>query len=172
MYVRSEKRIRRDAAVLIAIQTLWLSIDEAKSQLESRWSQRIISKQSIKEAERKVASRAKLIFKSGTLNPKRDELYHNIMMLSEMRRDAKDLSPVRIPMSKFRWPLAELRKYARSLYQALQAVRGCDMHKGHCVNSKLDCRLKGDVRKGDVPTDEEKPSFTLSLAPTSDSSLW
>lgn len=126
----------------------------------------------MKEAERKVASRAKMIFESGTLNPKREELYRNIMMLSEMRRDAKDLSPVRIPMPRFRWPLTELRKYARSLYQALQAVRGCDMHKGHCVNLKLDCRLKGDARKGDVPTDEEKPSFTLSLAPTSDSSLW
>jgi hypothetical protein len=126
----------------------------------------------MKEAERKVASRAKMIFESGTLNPKREELYRNIMMLSEMRRDAKDLSPVRIPTPKFRWPLTELRKYARSLYQALQAVRGCDMHKGHYVNLKLDCRLKGEARKGDVPTEEERPSFTLTLAPTIDSFLW
>ena len=94
------------------------------------------------------------------------------MMLSEMRRDAKDLSPVRVPMPKFRWPLTELRKYARSLYQALQAIRGCDMHKGHCINLKLDCRLKGEARKGDIQHEEEKPSFTLSLAPTIDSSLW
>lgn len=119
-----------------------------------------------------MASKAKLIFESGTLNPKREELYRNIMMLSEMRRDAKDLSPVRVPMPKFRWPLTELRKYARSLYQALQAIRGCDMHKGHCVNLKLDCRLKGEARKGDIQHEEEKPSFTLSLAPTIDSSLW
>jgi len=119
-----------------------------------------------------VASRAKLIFESGTLNPKREELDRNIMMLSEMRRDAKNLSPVRVPMPKFRWPLTELRKYSRSLYQALQAIRGCDMHKGHCVNLKLDCRLKGEGRKGDIQHEEEKPSFTLSLAPTIDSSLW
>ena len=46
----------------------------------------------MKEAERKVASRAKMIFESGTLNPKREELYRNIMMFSEMRRDAKDES--------------------------------------------------------------------------------
>jgi hypothetical protein len=158
--------------VLTTFQALWSSIDEAKSQLECRKSQRIISKQSMKEAERKVASRAKMIFESGTLNPKQEELYRNIMMLSEMRRDAKDLSPVRVPMPKFRWPLTELRKYARSLYQALQAVRSCDMHKGHCVNLKLDCRLKGDVLKRDVPTEEERPSFTLTLAPTIDSSWW
>jgi hypothetical protein len=153
-------------------QTLWSSIDEAKLKLDCQKSQRIISKQSMKEAERKVASRARMIFESGTLNPKREELYRNIMMLSEMRRDAKDLGPVRVPMPKFRWPLAELRKYARSLYQAVQAVRGCDMHKGHYINLKLDCRLKGDTRKGDVPSEEERPSFTLTLAPTIDSSLW
>ena len=119
-----------------------------------------------------MASRAKLIFESGTLNPKREELYHNIMMLSEMRRDAKDLSPVRVPMPKFRWPLTELRRCARSLYQALQAIRGCDMHTSHCVNLKLDCRLKGDAHKGDVKIEEERPSFTLTLAPTIDASLW
>jgi hypothetical protein len=158
--------------MLTAIQSLWSGIDKAKTQLQCRQSQRIISKQSMKEAERKVASRAKMIFGSGTLNPKREELYRNIMMLSEMRRDAKDLSPVRVPMPKFRWPLTELRKYARSLYQALQAVRGCDIHKGHCVNLKLDCRLKGDAYKGDIPSEEERPSFTLTLAPTTDSSLW
>jgi hypothetical protein len=158
--------------VLTAFQALWSGIDEAKLQLECRKSQRILSKQSMKEAERKVASRAKMIFESGTLNLKREELYRNIMMLSEMRRDAKDLSPIRIPTPKFRWPLTELRKYALSLYQALQAVRGCDMHKGHYVNLKLDCRLKADVRKGDIPTEEERPSFTLTLAPTIDSSLW
>jgi len=124
------------------------------------------------EVEKKVKSRAKLVFESGTLNPKREELYRNIMMLSEMRRDAKDLSPVRVLMPKFRWPLMELRKYAHSLYQALQAVRGCDIHKGHCVNLQLDCRLKGDARKGDAALEDEKPSFVLTLAPTADSSLW
>jgi len=82
------------------------------------------------------------------------------------------MSPVRVPMPKFRWPLTELRKYARSLYQALQAVRGCEIHKGHCVNLKLDCRLKDDDHRGDAPTDDEKPSFTLTLAPTIDPSLW
>ena len=140
--------------------------------LECQRSRRTISKQSMGEVEKKVKSRAKLVFESGTLNPKREELYRNIMMLSEMRRDAKDLSPVRVPMPKFRWPLIELRKYAHSLYQALQAVRGCDIHKGHCVNLQLDCRLKGDARKGDAALEDEKPSFVLTLAPTADSSLW
>lgn len=126
----------------------------------------------MKEAERKVASRAKLVFESGTLNPKREELYRNIMMLSEMRRDAKDLSPVRNSTPKFRWPLMELRKYAQNLCQALQAVRGCDMHKSHYVNLQLDCRLKGESRKGGAASEEETPSFLLTLAPAADSSLW
>jgi hypothetical protein len=46
--------------MLTAIQSLWSGIDKAKMQLQCQQSQRIISKQSMKEAERKVASRAKM----------------------------------------------------------------------------------------------------------------
>lgn len=151
---------------------MWADIDGARSKLECQSERRTFSKQSMKEAERKVATRAKLVFESGTLNPKREELYRNIMMLSEMRRDAKDLSPVRVPTPKFRWPLLDLRRYSSSLYHALQAVRNCDLHKGHCVDLKLECRLKDDQQKKDESSAETKPSFVVALAPKIDSHLW
>lgn len=126
----------------------------------------------MKELERKVASRAKLVFKSGTLDPKREELDRNIRMLDDMSRDARDLSPVRVPMPRFRWPLMDLRRYASSLYQSLQAVRTCDKHNSHCVNLQLDCRLKDNSRTKVEASPDDKPSFKVALAPTTDSSVW
>lgn len=120
-----------------------------------------------------MASRAKLVFDSGTLNTKREELYKNIMMLSEMRWDAKDLSPVRVARPKFRWPLTEMRVYARSLYQALQAIHACTSHQTHCFNLQLNCRLKQDCSSTkDDSAGEEKPVFRLMMAPTPSAQVW
>jgi hypothetical protein len=149
------------------VQTAWNDIEKARFEFfipaKSEWS------------AKELKNRMKLVFKSGTLDPKCKDLVGMVEQLTRFRSRARQLmKDESYYKPKSKWPLEKVQRHAASLYRALEGLKRCSAHTNHYVRLQLDTRLenKARARKRKMASSASKHSFKLVMAPDEKAPDW
>lgn len=113
-----------------------------------------------------LRKRFRFIFKSGSLGSLIKKISEGTHELDRLIEKSSRAHVARIPPTQsrskdpFSRPLQDIEDQARRLHGTLHGVWQCTQHSSHCVNLRLEPRLKKSGSK-----DDDLASFTIALSP-------